>query len=723
MTTNDGTELQWILSVIRRWWWLIAGSMVLCALIAFLVSFLITPVYRASALVRVQPATIGSDEYSTVLASELLAQTYSKMLESKNLIDETIKLLELNVTPEELAERIKIESIYETQLIRISAEDTNPSQAALIANTLSEAFIEQIQLMQSERFARSLTSIQAKMEALVDTMEDTQSQIGSHTAIKFEEAAKIAHLESLLTEDRNDRRLLQQEQRSLQLTVNQLMDHVKVIEAAQVPETPARFPYLANVLLLVGQTPTLSGVDYSTVLASEEMTLTYGEMIAGRAVLEEVISKLDLAEGPDNIAEKVEVEPIPNTQLIRLSVEDNNKSRAILLADTIAETFIGQNQAQLEELYGDRLADLTTQIDELAVRIDGTQAELETREVEKVRAETELARLESIWEENRNTYTSALQSYDQMQLSAVQSKENVIQVETAQPPLEPSRPRTLLNALIAGLTGALIAVGFAFFLDQREATIKTRDDVTAVLGLDTLSQVSKFNNRQDELVVISQPRSPVVEDFHNLSTKIRYLSKANPLKTILVTSPGIGEGKSIVVANLSTVMAQSGLKVIAVDADIRKPRLHELFKLNENHTGLAGFLQEGSLDGKVQATSIEGLSILSSGDLPEINPAILLSSQRTQDLLMQLVGQADVVLVDCPPVLAVADGEILSRMVDGVLLVIQSERTYKNAARHAVINLQQMGANLLGVVLNAVPSKGYGYYQYYSRQGRPNQNT
>jgi capsular exopolysaccharide synthesis family protein len=167
-------------------------------------------------------------------------------------------------------------------------------------------------------------------------------------------------------------------------------------------------------------------------------------------------------------------------------------------------------------------------------------------------------------------------------------------------------------------------------------------------------------------------------------------------------------------------MAQAGLKVIAVDADLRRPRLHQLFNFalpveaagNGTPWGLTGSLLEGCPNGWLQSTQAEGLRFLPSGALPP-NPIELISSQRLRQLLNELAQQADIVLVDSPPVLAVADVAMLAQAVDGVLLVLQAGRTSREAAEHAAESLGQVGANLIGVVLNGISTHKGSYYHYH----------
>ncbi|MBN1813497.1 MAG: CpsD/CapB family tyrosine-protein kinase, partial [Anaerolineae bacterium] len=184
-----------------------------------------------------------------------------------------------------------------------------------------------------------------------------------------------------------------------------------------------------------------------------------------------------------------------------------------------------------------------------------------------------------------------------------------------------------------------------------------------------------------------------------------------PIRTLLVTSAGPTEGKSTTAANLAVAMAQAGLKVVVLDADLRRPRIHKIFGLHPRG-GLTGSLLEGNMDGRLQPSQVEGLAVLPAGELPP-NPSELLGSKRLRELLDELAEDADVVVIDSPPVLPVTDAAVLAREVDGVLLVVDAGATRQEVVQRAVEGLRQVGAHLIGVVLNRVPTRRGGYYYYY----------
>jgi succinoglycan biosynthesis transport protein ExoP len=472
--------------------------------------------------------------------------------------------------------------------------------------------------------------------------------------------------------------------------------------------------YSASAILLVQVAPGTSASDYSAIRASELLAGTYTQMLTGRPVLEAVIARLELKETPHALAKRVKVKLIEDTQLIRLSVEHTDPTRAALIANAIAEAFIVQIQALQAERYADSITSMQEQIVELSTLIEETQAAIDALSTPRTTQEqTELAHLETILAGYRNTYATLQQNYEQMRLTAAQSTDSLVVVETAQVPKRPVQRRTLYTAL-AAVVGAMLAVGVAFLLEHLDDTIKTPDDVSQTLGQGTLGTIGRLAKKEKELVVVAQPFSPVTEAFRVLRTNIRFSGVDRPLRTLLVTSPSAAEGKSIAVANLAVAMAQAGLSVVALDADLRRPRLHQLFDLDPRREGLTRALLEGNLNGRLHfpLLRLKRLRVLPSGELPP-NPAELLGSQRMQELLHELAQQVDIVLIDGPPVLPVADAAVLAQAVDGVLLVLYAGKTRRETARHAVESLRQVGANLVGVVLNAVPTHKSSYYYYH----------
>lgn len=209
------------------------------------------------------------------------------------------------------------------------------------------------------------------------------------------------------------------------------------------------------------------------------------------------------------------------------------------------------------------------------------------------------------------------------------------------------------------------------------------------------------------------PKSPMAEAFRVLRTNIQFASFDKPMRTISLTSAGPGEGKTTTVANLGVALAQSGARVIVVDGDLRRPALHKLFRLPRGAGLSSVLLGRAGLEEVLQDTGIEGLQLLASGPVPP-NPSEMLASNAFNALLQQLTGRADYIVIDSPPVVAVADASIIAAKVDGVLLAVQLGVVAKPMAIRAKEQLATAKANLLGMVLtNVGAGSDYSYYYYY----------
>ena len=218
------------------------------------------------------------------------------------------------------------------------------------------------------------------------------------------------------------------------------------------------------------------------------------------------------------------------------------------------------------------------------------------------------------------------------------------------------------------------------------------------------------------LITLTDPHSPIAEAYRTLRTNLEFSSLDHPLKSMVVTSAGPEEGKSTTLANLAVTMAQAGRGVILVDCDLRRPRLHELFGA-PNDQGLTSMMVDESAmkAPPLQETGVAGLRLLPSGPQPP-NPAELLASRRMAEMIEWLAGQADVVLFDAPPVIAVTDAAVLASQVDGVLLVIGAGSTRREYVRQARALLEKVNARVVGAVLTNVAYDAT-LHRYYSQRG------
>ncbi len=295
----------------------------------------------------------------------------------------------------------------------------------------------------------------------------------------------------------------------------------------------------------------------------------------------------------------------------------------------------------------------------------------------------------------------------------------------AELPEKPIKPKKSQNTMLGLAVGMMLGAGVAFTKEYLDDTIKSSEDVTEALGLTTVGnifRISNVKNVKDGLVTALGHRSNVTEGYRTLRTNLQYvgLGGDGAAHSLVVTSAGPGEGKTTTAANLAIVMAQAGKQVILVDSDLRRPTVGRLFDLNGDAGLSALLLRNGPLEETdLRPTPIENLRVIPAGTPPP-NPAELLASARMTELLHELTSQAEVVILDSPPVLAVTDASVLASKADGAVLIVDVGATRREVGLRAREALEKAGAKVLGAVLNKQHTGGRGgyYYYYYYGDGR-----
>ncbi|MEA3341660.1 MAG: polysaccharide biosynthesis tyrosine autokinase, partial [Chloroflexota bacterium] len=331
-------------------------------------------------------------------------------------------------------------------------------------------------------------------------------------------------------------------------------------------------------------------------------------------------------------------------------------------------------------------------------------------------ARLERSRLESQLTRDQTRLVVLLSSAEEFRLAMARYTDTITIYAPAELPSKPVASRTLQNTLLGAVTGMMIGVGVAFLLEYLDDTIKTPQDVKQTLPVDVLGALPRLENHANgpvRLVVAEQPLHPIAEAFRNLRTSIEFSSLDRPARTLLVTSPLPTEGKTFTSANLAAIIAQGGKSVVLVDADLRHPRVHRACDLTKSPGLSDALLSPEERIAALRETAVAGLRIVTAGSQAP-NPAEMLASERMETFIVWLKEQADVVILDSPPILAVTDAAVLSTRVDGTLLVIDSGETRRPAAVQAFERLTSVGSRVLGVVLNRLSASEDGYYYYYS---------
>ncbi|HET7144792.1 MAG TPA: polysaccharide biosynthesis tyrosine autokinase [Anaerolineales bacterium] len=330
-------------------------------------------------------------------------------------------------------------------------------------------------------------------------------------------------------------------------------------------------------------------------------------------------------------------------------------------------------------------------------------------------------RLQSTLVLYQQIYLNLINTREAIRLSRLQNSQSIDQIQVAVEPGSPIRPQPFSSAMLAGVVGLMIAAGIVFLIEYLDDTLKVPEDVDRVLGIPLIGYIAEMEtvgNAETEVHVSRQPRSPASEAFRSLRTNLEFAAVDKPLRIILVTGAEAGDGKTTVAANLAAIFALGGKRVLLLDCDLRRPRVHRFLGL-QNRVGMTDLFRDSldadSVTQQWMNSNSTSVSVITSGSLPP-NPAELLGSQKMDRILEDLAGRADVIVIDSPPSM-VSDAQVLAGKVDGVLLVLQPGKTHIGAARALREQLDRAGAHVVGAVFNRITRQSgyyYGGYRYYS---------
>ena len=329
---------------------------------------------------------------------------------------------------------------------------------------------------------------------------------------------------------------------------------------------------------------------------------------------------------------------------------------------------------------------------------------------------------------NRQMYETLLTRMKETNLTEDFKMSNIRILDHAEVPVRPFKPNKTLNILLSIIVGLTCGVGIAFIMESMDNPIRTQEDVEKYLGTSLLGIVGhipleKKDIKVTELIAHDLPKHSITEALKGIRTSIMFSHPDNPKKIILVTSATPSEGKTLISSNLAIVMAQTGKKVLLIDADLRKPAIHKLFQVNKS-LGLSNLLVKSSdLRTISMPTQIPNIHVIACGPIPP-NPSELLGSSALVENLKLAQEEFEWIIIDSPPLLTFTDARILSRVVDGIVFVIRSNKATRDDARKAMSFFSDISDKMLGVVINDIDlSKDKYYYQYYYRNDIDNKET
>lgn len=312
---------------------------------------------------------------------------------------------------------------------------------------------------------------------------------------------------------------------------------------------------------------------------------------------------------------------------------------------------------------------------------------------------------------NRQLYDSLLQRFKELSAQAGVTSNNITSVDVAEIPRKPISPKPKLNLVLGLLAGLIGAAVFVFAREQLDDAIRNPRDMEEKLNLPLLAVVPDQRDRTP-VEALDDKRSSLREAYHAARTSIELSSDRGLYKSILVTSSGMAEGKSTSSYSLARDFAAVGRRVLLVDADLRKPSLHKLFEVSRAAKGLSTVLaRQTTLQDAIRKTSFDNLSYLPSGPLPP-DPAQLIGGESLREMLEDLKSQFDIVVLDAPPVLALADAIELSSDADATIFIVEAGNAHFGQAKNAVRRLRQAGANLIGGIVTKYDPKATGFGAY-----------
>jgi polysaccharide biosynthesis transport protein len=430
--------------------------------------------------------------------------------------------------------------------------------------------------------------------------------------------------------------------------------------------------------------------------------------------------------------------------VIILSATDTDPEEAARKVNVYTETYqterlnaLVADLAQSKRVLQQQINDFQGQIDALnrpLAELDAQLAAVPIDSPQYLELVQQRDRLDNQINTQRNDLQQQLGDYQQrlqiLQLSERLTTTGGVQIlnpaTVPSSPVSPNIPRDLAQAALIGL---FLGIALAFLLEQLDDSVRSSNDLErATRGLPVLGLIPfdvDWKNRDDpRLITSAAPMSVTSEAYRGLRTSLQYLAINRPMGVVQVTSPTAGEGKSSTLANLAMAFADAGMKVAVVGCDLRRPRIHQFFRVN-GAVGLTSvLLGSNTMEEALQRSPVHpNISVLPSGPRPP-NPSELLSVDRTAQVIRSLLATHAIVFVDCPPVLPVTDSLVLSRAVDASIFVAMASKTSKRAIKHSIERLRQVNSPVIGTILNGVSAEGayeslYEYYGYAKQSKVP----
>jgi capsular exopolysaccharide synthesis family protein len=693
--------------ILRKHQWLILTFLLTVVTVVTIASFKMKPVYEAAARVEVDKESQSmlpfqdSNSYDEYMDTESYLETQAKILQSETLAFQTIKSLDLGRFPEfggtpksvafgqggAVTKRpailgaflgsLSVKRVPNSRLIEVRFEAEDPQLAAQIVNAHVQNYIEQNFRSKYDATTQASTWLSQELEEL-------------RIKVQKSEDARIAY------ERENQIWQIDEKQN---MTTQKLADLSKAVTDAQTTLAEREALY---------RMATSGNVD---ALPAARDNVVIQDLLKQKAELDDQYAEAMNQYGPN----------FP--KVLRLAAQQKE-----------LESNLANARKTLVESIAEDYATSRSRVQLLQEAVDKQKAEANDQAERLVQYHI----LQHDAESNKQLYDGLLQKLKEASITAGLRSSNIRVVDPALAPSGPSRPQKARNILLAFLVGLVGGIGLAIFREYLDNTVKSPDDIEALTGLPSLAVVPSLpglnghhsrhlsrltretalpapSGPRVELLSYIQPKSQISEAFRALRTSLLLSQADHPPQVILVTSALPREGKTTAAVNLAVTLAQLGDRTLLMDSDLRKPGIRRALNLTSGkEAGLSSYLAGVSTLDEVLIPhpAINNLTALTTGPVPP-SPADLLSSHRMREAIEELRRHFKFIVIDSPPIMAATDAVILSALTDGVLLVVRSGETPKEAFTRTRDLLSAVKSRLLGVVLNAVDSSSPDYYYSY----------
>jgi polysaccharide biosynthesis transport protein len=659
---------------------LVALIFLLVVITVGVTTFLMPKEYMAFATIEVEPdmnpVRIFTDSTTRAYNDPKFTQTQFQIITRKGVLYPVIQRLDLQkkwarqgeplpleIAYNKLHSMMQLTEVRNTNLIQINVYSTDPQEAALLANTIAQQYMEQ-------RVSESQTIISKGLDQLRDEVVQKEKAVND----AYAEASRL----------RTEAGIIDPNPDSIDSS-GRVEDSAVISSQEKVNESKSQIATLR------------SRVEQLDRLKSEDLMRAAGLLNLNDPILEQKLPVYQTA-----VSERA--------RLLSSGLGHNHPD--VKATQAQIDTLEQQLRQQIDSIRKGlvtQLAIAESSLKTLETNLDSSQ----TAQLEKKTAGAQYLDAKYRYLQERKLLETAKTRLSSETMERTMPQKPATIRDAAEPPTLPSRPKVILNLFLGVVAGLILGVGFAFFLEYLDTSVKTMDEVEKLLDLPVLAVVPKSIH----VLPRTTEDSPDSEAYRILKTNVDFARQKIAASVLSVVSGGPSEGKSTTACNLATTYAAAGLQTLIVDSDLRRPTQHQLFDL-DNRVGLSEYLKgEAALDAVIQKGHTPNLFVVTSGGGTN-STVSLLNSDRMRELADAVKGWFDIVLFDCPPILGVSDALVVSALVEGSVIVAQHRRFPRSMLVRVKAAVESAGTKPLGVVLNNVDVKhdrSYGYYTSYSQ--------